>query len=77
MATRQQRRLYRKPKDPKLDLHKLLDESEMLKIHEAFDQEEGKRMNREQLREVLWRAAKIDYEEDKFNQIFMRMNSQW
>ncbi|CAH1154332.1 unnamed protein product [Phaedon cochleariae] len=68
--------VHKKLKDADKDLHKLLEDYELVKIKEAFDQEDGQRMNKQQLKEVLERLAKIDYPEEKFNMIFMRMDAQ-
>nr|XP_023023649.1 WD repeat-containing protein on Y chromosome [Leptinotarsa decemlineata] len=70
------KRVQRKTKDSRLELHKLLDEGDVIKIKEAFDQEDGRRMNKELLKEVLARIARIEYDDEKFNIIFMRMNGQ-
>lgn len=64
-------------KDSRQELHNLLEENEIVKIKEAFDAEDGRRMNNTQLKEVLAKIANIEYEEEKFNLIFMRMNSHW
>lgn len=64
-------------KDAKQELHNLLEESEIMRIKEAFDKEDGRRMNNEQLKEVLSTIARIEYDDEKFNLIFMRMNAQW
>ncbi|XP_056644787.1 WD repeat-containing protein on Y chromosome [Diorhabda sublineata] len=62
-------------KDTSYDLHKLLDETEISMIKTIFEQEDDKRINKEQLREVLWRIASIEYDDDKqFDKIFEKMN---
>lgn len=64
-------------KDNHQELHNLLEEDEIVKIKEVFDKEYGKKLNREQLKEVLVKIARIEYDDQKFNLIFLRMNSQW
>lgn len=64
-------------KDNKLELHNLLEEPEIIKIKAAFDKEDGRRMNSQQLKEILKRIANVEYDDEKFNLIFLRMNAQW
>ncbi|XP_076266144.1 WD repeat-containing protein on Y chromosome-like [Rhynchophorus ferrugineus] len=69
-------REFRKPKkDPTKELHQVLDETELLQINELFNQEEGKRMSRARLKEVLAKVAKIEYPEDVFERTFLKINS--
>lgn len=71
------KRVQHQHKDSEEELQNLLEENEIVKIKEAFDREDGRRMNSEQLKDVLARIAKVEYEDEKFNIIFMRMNAQW
>lgn len=64
-------------KDNTKELHNLLEESEIISIKEAFDNEDGRRMNSELLKEVIERIAHIKYDDEKFNLIFLRMNMAW
>lgn len=64
-------------KDCTQELHTLLEESEIEQIKTCFDKEEGRRMNKTQLKEILLASAKIEYDTEKFNLIFARMNSSW
>nr|CAI5831958.1 unnamed protein product [Callosobruchus analis] len=61
-------------KDQTMDLHKLLDEAEMTRIKEAFDQAEGRRLNRDELKATLYKLAGVDFDEEKYNLVFDRMN---
>lgn len=71
------REFRKQKKDPSKELHQVLDETELLQINELFNQEEGKRMNKGRLKEVLAKVAKIDYPEDVFERTFLKINSAW
>lgn len=71
------KRVQKNLKDSSKELFQLLEENELTKIKEVFDQEEGRRMNKAQLREVLERLGKVAYDDEKYNLIFTRMNSAW
>lgn len=71
------KRVQQKLKDSKLELHNLLEEPEIIKIKTAFDKEDGRRMNSQELKDVLKRIANVEYDDEKFNLIFLRMNAQW
>ncbi|CAG9835022.1 unnamed protein product [Diabrotica balteata] len=63
-------------KDTSYELHKLLEDNELIAIKNEFDQEDDRRMNKEQLRDILLKAANILYEEDKqFDLIFQKMDT--
>lgn len=65
-------------KDASLPLHKLLNEFEILKIKEAFEREDGRKLNREQLKETIAREASIIYSEPRqYDVIFRKMDSTW
>ncbi|KAJ8932565.1 hypothetical protein NQ318_023098 [Aromia moschata] len=61
-------------KDTNLPLHKLLDESELTKLHNAFNKEEGRRMNQATLLTALSKLANIEYRDTRFNDTFKKMN---
>lgn len=71
------KRVQKKMKDSSKELFQLLEETELIKIKEFFDQEDGRRMNREQLRNVLERIGKVEYDDEKYSLIFTRMNATW
>lgn len=64
-------------KDASKEMHQLLDESELVRLHDLFQKEDGMRMNQSQLKEVLNTVAKIEYPDDVFEKEFLKMNSTW
>lgn len=58
-------------------MHELLDETELVQINDLFNKEDGRRMSREQLKEMLARVAKIEYPDEVFEREFLRMNASW
>lgn len=71
-------REFTKPlKDSSKELHELLDETELLLINDLFNKEDGRRMDRQKLKEVLANVAMIEYPDEKFEKEFLRMNSSW
>ncbi|KAG5894233.1 hypothetical protein JTB14_002282 [Gonioctena quinquepunctata] len=70
------KRAQRKIKDATQELHKLLDEAELVSMNQAFEQQDGRRMNKATLKDVLAKVARIKYDEQRFDLIFNRMNAQ-
>ncbi|XP_060529171.1 WD repeat-containing protein on Y chromosome [Cylas formicarius] len=69
------RELRKAKKDVSKELHHLLDEIEIIQIGEWFAAAEGNRMNKDQLKEVLSKVARIEYPDDVFDREFLRMNA--
>ncbi|KAL1498296.1 hypothetical protein ABEB36_009115 [Hypothenemus hampei] len=61
-------------KDATKSLHELLDETELIQIKNIFNKEEGKRMNKEQLKDVLLNVAQVEYPDDMFDREFLKIN---
>ncbi|XP_050294962.1 WD repeat-containing protein on Y chromosome-like [Anthonomus grandis grandis] len=69
-------REFRKPpKDCSKELHKLLDETELAQLNDLFNKEDGRRMNKTQLKEVLAKVARIDFPPERFEVEFLKMNA--
>ncbi|CAG9858410.1 unnamed protein product [Phyllotreta striolata] len=67
---------HRKKKNVSLPLHKLLSEFEILKIKEAFERQDGRKLNAELLRDTLDRVAQIHYDDSSvYDIIFRKMNT--
>ncbi|KAH1000024.1 hypothetical protein HUJ04_001903 [Dendroctonus ponderosae] len=69
------REFRKQKKDATKELHELLDETELVQINDLFNKEDGRRMSREQLKEMLARVAKIEYPDEIFEREFLRMNA--
>ncbi|XP_045473600.1 WD repeat-containing protein on Y chromosome-like [Harmonia axyridis] len=55
-------------------LLELIDEQQLLRIQIFFDREEGRRLDEEKLKDVLWRVAKVDYPDEEFSVLFNKIN---
>ncbi|KAJ8982884.1 hypothetical protein NQ317_004314 [Molorchus minor] len=62
-------------KDPNMPLYKLLDETELTKLSKIFNRKHERRMDKEELRKVLYKVGYIEYDQDKFDDIFKKMNT--
>lgn len=67
----------KKCKFMKLKLHQLLDETEITDLHELFDMKEGRRMDKDELMEVLDEYASIKYDTNTYETMFRQMNAAW
>ena len=59
--------------DPNI-LHQLLDEIHMKKIHNAFVEQETGVFDQRQLADLLYDIAKLEFDEEKFEILFLRIN---
>lgn len=57
-----------------LGLHDRLEEHHLLKIYHAFTARDPPVLDRKQLEKVLYDVAKITYEENEFEILFVRIN---
>ncbi|XP_022918540.2 WD repeat-containing protein on Y chromosome [Onthophagus taurus] len=55
-------------------LHKLLDENHLVRIHKFFLREESGQLDINQLKQVLHDVAKLDFDPDKFEVVFRKIN---
>lgn len=80
MASRKSRRRDFKSrsdifKKPQRGLHEILEENDLHKIHSAFQNADGKFLDRKQLRELLQDVAKFTLEDKEFEVLFLKINS--
>lgn len=61
-------------KTKKLGLHEKLEEEDLVVMHDAFRDTDSKNMNRRQLRTTLSERCKIDFEDDEFETLFLKIN---
>lgn len=59
----------------RLELHERLEQEDLVKIHNAFLAEENGLMNKKKLENILYHIAKLSYDEEEFNLLFMRINT--
>lgn len=62
-------------KGSKTELHQSLDEFQLDRIHDNFQNEKGKRFNSVNLRKMLQKVARLTFPDDEFDIMFMKMNS--
>lgn len=58
----------------KLGLHEKLEEEDILAMNNAFQNTESKNMDRRQLRQSLLELCKIEYEDDEYETLFLKIN---
>ena len=61
-------------KDDVDQLHQLLDENHLQKIHVAFMNEETGQFDQQQLALLLSAVAKLEFDEEKFEILFLKIN---
>jgi hypothetical protein len=61
-------------KDSHVELHESLDEFDIEVLYDIFSKQSGKRFNAPMLRQVLESVGKVQFSDEEFNVMFMRMN---
>lgn len=71
---RQAKNVSTTQKAKKISLHEKLEEEDLLAIHDAFKGVPSRNMDRLQLRKCLVDLCKIEFEDDEFETLFLKIN---